>query len=216
MILNLPVMAFSAGMDVLFAFAISYSIPYLLGTPGANLSARVGFVFMGWCAGTWILTFLLVPEVTGRSLEEVDELFDVSAPLRAARITKHKLTPSARAMGLAVCQSRDHRYCPSTCDARAKPGTGAGEGSRVDRRASESRRPERYHFVKGLGGFERAKDLCKRTGEGVCASVLLHACLPWGLLGVREPPYQLRNPYQPLSTSMPNSLALHSPSTITP
>lgn len=78
------VMAFSAGMDVLFAFAISYSIPYLLGTPGANLSARVGFVFMGWCAGTWILTYLLVPEVTGRSLEEVDELFSVRIVSRQA------------------------------------------------------------------------------------------------------------------------------------
>ena len=69
-------MAFSTVMDVIFAFAISYSIPYLLGTPGANLSAKVGFVFMAWCGATWILTYLLVPEITGRSLEEVDELFD--------------------------------------------------------------------------------------------------------------------------------------------
>jgi len=73
---DILVMAFSTVMDVLYAFAISYSIPYLLGTPGANLSARVGFVFMAWCGATWIGTYLLVPEVTGRSLEEVDELFD--------------------------------------------------------------------------------------------------------------------------------------------
>lgn len=57
-------MAFSTAMDVLYAFAISYSIPYLLGIPGAGLSAKVGFVFMAWCGATWILTYLFVPEVT--------------------------------------------------------------------------------------------------------------------------------------------------------
>lgn len=72
-------MAFGAATDVIFAFAISFSIPYLLGTPGANLSARVGFVFLGFCAFTFIASYLLVPELTGRTLEEVDELYDVSA-----------------------------------------------------------------------------------------------------------------------------------------
>jgi hypothetical protein len=61
-------MGFSTAVDVLFAFAISYSIPYLLGTPGANLSAKVGFVFMAWCGGTWILTYLFVPEITVRPI----------------------------------------------------------------------------------------------------------------------------------------------------
>lgn len=73
-----PVMAFSTSVDVLFAFAISYSIPYLIGSPGANLSAKVGFVFMAYCIITFIGSYFLVPEVTNRSLEEVDELYDVS------------------------------------------------------------------------------------------------------------------------------------------
>jgi hypothetical protein len=74
------VMAFGTSVDVVFAFAISYSIPYLIGSPGANLSARVGFVFMAFCIITFIGSYLLVPEVTNRSLEEVDELYDVGHP----------------------------------------------------------------------------------------------------------------------------------------
>lgn len=106
-----PVMAVSTAMDVLFAFAISYSIPYLLGSPGANLSSKVGFVFMGWCAGTWILTYLLVPELTGRSLEEVDELYEQR--LWGWQFAKAETTGTARQLamlehGQGDALSKDH------------------------------------------------------------------------------------------------------------
>lgn len=69
-------MALATSFDVLSAFLITFTIPYLLGKPGANLAAKVGFVFMGICiAGVLFFTFF-VPELMGRSLEEVDELFD--------------------------------------------------------------------------------------------------------------------------------------------
>ena len=58
------------------AFVVSYSIPYLIGTPGANLGAKVGYVFMGVCATGFLYSFFLLPELSGRSLEEVDEMYD--------------------------------------------------------------------------------------------------------------------------------------------
>lgn len=55
---------------------MSYNIPYLIGTPGANFRARTGFFFMGIRLWGVIFTFLCVPELSGRSLEKVDELYD--------------------------------------------------------------------------------------------------------------------------------------------
>ena len=58
--------------DVVIAFAVSYSIPYII----ADLGARIGFVFMGVCITGILYSFFLLPELTGRSLEEVDEMFE--------------------------------------------------------------------------------------------------------------------------------------------
>ena len=58
--------------DVVIAFAVSYSIPYII----ADLGAKIGFVFMGVCITGILYSILLLPELTGRSLEEVDEMFE--------------------------------------------------------------------------------------------------------------------------------------------
>ena len=70
------ILAWSTAWDVVAAFAMSYGIPYLIGTPGANLGAKTGFFFMGVCGAALIFVVFFLPELTGRSLEEVDELFD--------------------------------------------------------------------------------------------------------------------------------------------
>ena len=70
------IMAVGMSFDVVFAFAMSYSIPYLIGTPGANLGPKIGYFFMAICIAGLLFIIFFVPEVTGRSLEEVDELFE--------------------------------------------------------------------------------------------------------------------------------------------
>ena len=70
------IMAVGMSFDVVFAFAVSYSIPYLIGTPGANLGPKIGYFFMGICIAGLLFIIFFVPEITGRSLEEVDELFE--------------------------------------------------------------------------------------------------------------------------------------------
>lgn len=70
-------MALATSFDVVSAFLITFTIPYLLGKPGANLAAKVGFVFMGICIAGFLFSLFFVPELAGRSLEEVDELFEV-------------------------------------------------------------------------------------------------------------------------------------------
>ena len=58
------------------AFIVTFCIPYLLGTPGANLGAKVGWLLGGDSVIGVIFVIFFVPELAGRSLEEVDELFE--------------------------------------------------------------------------------------------------------------------------------------------
>ena len=64
--------------DVVMAFAVSYSIPYIV----ADIGPKIGFVFMGVCITGILYSSLVLPELAGRSLEEVDELFEYRPKLK--------------------------------------------------------------------------------------------------------------------------------------
>lgn len=61
---------------------MSFSLPYLLNAPYANLGSKVGFIFGSMAFLSLVFAFWCVPEVKGRSLEEVDRLFESGIPLR--------------------------------------------------------------------------------------------------------------------------------------
>lgn len=65
-----------------FRFAVSFSLPYLLNAPYANLGSKVGFIFGSMAFLSLVFAYWCVPEVKGRSLEEVDRLFELGIPLR--------------------------------------------------------------------------------------------------------------------------------------
>lgn len=69
-------MTFASSVDVLSAFSVTYSVPYLLGRPGAALGPAVAWIFAGMCALSLVFAVLCFPELKGRSLEETDELFE--------------------------------------------------------------------------------------------------------------------------------------------
>ena len=52
--------------------------PYLLADPGPNLSAKIGFIFAGAALLSFLFGVFFYPELNGRSLEEVDELFEAN------------------------------------------------------------------------------------------------------------------------------------------
>ena len=82
------IMSLATSWDVIWAFTVSYSVssdggvtltlqtPYLLGSPGANLGAKVGYIFAGVSFASFIFITFFVPEMKGRSLEEIDEMFE--------------------------------------------------------------------------------------------------------------------------------------------
>lgn len=63
-------------VDVFSAFLVTFFTPYLQAGPQIQLGARVGYVFMGLAAVAFFFFVGFIPELKGRSLEEVDELFE--------------------------------------------------------------------------------------------------------------------------------------------
>ncbi|RAK79173.1 general substrate transporter [Aspergillus fijiensis CBS 313.89] len=63
-------------------FAVSYSLPYLLNAPYANLQSKVGFIYGGLSAVGVILGYFFLPELKGHSLEELEEMWRRRIPTR--------------------------------------------------------------------------------------------------------------------------------------
>lgn len=64
---------------------MSFTLPYLLDEPGANLQSKVGFIYGSICFLALIWGYFFLPELKGRSLEEVEEMFAAKLALRKFR-----------------------------------------------------------------------------------------------------------------------------------
>ncbi|OAA72309.1 General substrate transporter [Cordyceps fumosorosea ARSEF 2679] len=73
---------FACVISVLTTFVTSYTIPYLISDKGANLGAKVGYIYGSTSLIMIIVTYFFIPELKGRQLEEVDQLFASGLPLR--------------------------------------------------------------------------------------------------------------------------------------
>ncbi|CDH11783.1 related to RGT2-Sensor of high external glucose concentrations [Zygosaccharomyces bailii ISA1307] len=69
-------------INILFAFLVAFTLPYLLNKPYANLQAKVGFIYGAFSTLGLIYTYFFIPECKGKSLEEVDFCFYKGVPLR--------------------------------------------------------------------------------------------------------------------------------------
>ncbi|GKZ53135.1 hypothetical protein AnigIFM49718_005716 [Aspergillus niger] len=63
-------------------FAVSYSLPYLLKAPYADLQSKVGFIYGSLAALGVVCGYFFLPELTGRSLEELEEMWQRRIPAR--------------------------------------------------------------------------------------------------------------------------------------
>lgn len=65
-------MGLGIAVNVICAFTVAFSVPYLLDAIGAN----IGWLFGGIAIVAAVYAFFFVPETKYRSLEEMDELFE--------------------------------------------------------------------------------------------------------------------------------------------
>lgn len=75
--------AFSTVVDFLAVF----TTPYLLNEPYAGLGPKVGFIFAAFAFAGVIWGYFCLPELKGRSLEEVEEIFECKVSSREMRCT---------------------------------------------------------------------------------------------------------------------------------
>ncbi|KAJ5327232.1 hypothetical protein MYU51_017695 [Penicillium brevicompactum] len=66
-------------------FVVSYTLPYLLGTGYANLHSKVGFIYGGFGIIGLVWAFFCLPDMSGRSLEELEIMWTEKVPARRFR-----------------------------------------------------------------------------------------------------------------------------------
>ncbi|KAF5510567.1 High-affinity glucose transporter ght2 [Colletotrichum siamense] len=69
-------------VNIVMQFTIAFTLPYLLNAPYANLGSKVGLIFGSIGFLSLVFVYLCVPECKGRTLEEIDTLFEMEVPLR--------------------------------------------------------------------------------------------------------------------------------------
>ncbi|KAL2883354.1 hypothetical protein SGCOL_001034 [Colletotrichum sp. CLE4] len=69
-------------VNIAMQFTVAFTLPYLLNAPYANLGSKVGLIFGTVSILSLVFVYLCVPECKGRTLEEVDMLFDLKIPMR--------------------------------------------------------------------------------------------------------------------------------------
>ncbi|KAH8702070.1 putative sugar transporter [Talaromyces proteolyticus] len=70
-------------VNILTNFTFSFTTPYLLNAPYADLQSKVGFIFGGLAICSLLFAYFCVPEMKGRSLEEINQMFQDGVPVRS-------------------------------------------------------------------------------------------------------------------------------------
>ena len=147
-----PANSLGTAVDVVAAFGVTYSSPYLLSSQGANLGGKVAFIFGGFDVLLTVFSILYVPEIKGRSLEEMDEMFE--AKLWAWQFQKYQCTgvgAAVAAHGQGKDDARDaelaakagHRDQVSSCYGQSvSPADIASDSRRCSRGGGEDLRLE--------------------------------------------------------------------------
>ncbi|TGJ82197.1 hypothetical protein E0Z10_g6576 [Xylaria hypoxylon] len=74
--------ALGSVFNIAIQFVVSFSVPYLLNAPYANLGSKVGFIFGSTAFLAIFFSYFCIPECSGKSLEEIDELFLDGVPIK--------------------------------------------------------------------------------------------------------------------------------------
>lgn len=78
----------AGSISVITTFVTSFTLPYLLNPPYAALGGKVGYIYGSICLAITVLAFFYIPEMKGRSLEEIDQLFAMGIPTRKFKSTR--------------------------------------------------------------------------------------------------------------------------------
>ena len=60
-------------------------MPYLYNPDAANLGSKTAFVYFGLAGIGAVVAFLIIPEMKGRSANDIDKMFNLELPTRKFR-----------------------------------------------------------------------------------------------------------------------------------
>lgn len=69
----------------LFNIIFNLILPYIYNPDSGNLRAKTGFVYAGFCFIAFAGSYFLIPEMKGRSIVELDRMFEMKVPARGFR-----------------------------------------------------------------------------------------------------------------------------------
>ncbi|CDM35927.1 hypothetical protein DTO013F2_3023 [Penicillium roqueforti] len=85
----------------IFAFGATFWTPYMLGAGYGDMGPNVGYFYAGVTVVIAILTFLLVPETAGITLEQIDEGFDSGIKAWKTSLPKNRAIASSQKRSMA-------------------------------------------------------------------------------------------------------------------
>ncbi|KAM0258478.1 hypothetical protein ACHAQJ_003817 [Trichoderma viride] len=80
--LRAPTIALATATQAVMGIAFNFAIPYMVNPDEANLRGKVGFIFGGLALIATAWSFFFVPELKGRTFDEIDHMFQTKVPPR--------------------------------------------------------------------------------------------------------------------------------------
>ncbi|GAB1213198.1 hypothetical protein ATERTT37_002347 [Aspergillus terreus] len=77
--------ALATAVQAVFGIAMNVAVPYMVTPDEANMKGKVGFVFGGCAAVATMASWVYIPELKGRTFEEIDIMFSSRVPPRHMR-----------------------------------------------------------------------------------------------------------------------------------
>lgn len=80
--LRAPTIALATATQAIMGIVFNFAIPYMVNPDEGNLKGKVGFIFGGLAALATVWSFFYVPELKGRTFDEIDRMFQAKVPPR--------------------------------------------------------------------------------------------------------------------------------------
>ena len=75
----------AAACGFFFAWLTTFTAPYFINPESLNWGPRYGYIWFPSCTIATLWVFFFLPETKGRTLEEIDEMFEARVPARKFR-----------------------------------------------------------------------------------------------------------------------------------
>jgi SP family sugar:H+ symporter-like MFS transporter len=100
-------MSLSTGSNWFFNWLVSFTFPYLFNADGANLGAKIGFLYGSLTLFAVVWVYFCLPETSGRSLEEIEIMFQKHVPVEEfkGQSTRECQTLPRDVMLMSTCPS---------------------------------------------------------------------------------------------------------------